>query len=124
MTDEYRQADNYALLERELAEHEAQLAARLAAAERERDMLFETQTMLSSSLEQRDLLRARLAAAERERDRLREACETFRDAVLYGRHQLEEPCLDNDQTIAVLGLFNDTFAASPRPRPATLGGEG
>ena len=29
-----------------------------------------------------------------------------RDAVLHQRHQLEEPCLDNDQTNAVLGLFD------------------
>jgi hypothetical protein len=33
----------------------------------------------------------------------------FRDAVLNQRHQLEEPCLDNDQTNAVLGLFDDTI---------------
>jgi hypothetical protein len=33
--------------------------------------------------------------------------EEFRDAVLNQRWQLESPMLDNDQTNAVLGLFDD-----------------
>ncbi len=39
------------------------------------------------------------------------ACRDFRDCVLHGRHQLEAPCLDNDQTNAVLSLFDDTIGA-------------
>ena len=57
-------------------------------------------------------------AAEDELTRLRsinaellEACKNFRDAVLWGRYQLEEPCLDNDQTNAVLDLFDDLVGA-------------
>lgn len=37
---------------------------------------------------------------------MRGALGEFRDSVLCQRHQLEEPCLDNDQTNAVLGLFD------------------
>lgn len=50
-----------------------------------------------------------IAAAIRERDAEYETrLAEFRDAVLNGRHQLE--CLlDNDQTNAVLGLFDDVF---------------
>lgn len=39
--------------------------------------------------------------------RLTEACVDFRDCVLNQRHELEAPCLDNGQTNAVLGLFDD-----------------
>jgi hypothetical protein len=38
-----------------------------------------------------------------------EACETFRDAVLNQRHQLEEPCLDSSQTNAVLDLYDEVI---------------
>lgn len=42
----------------------------------------------------------------------------FRDAVLEERHQLEAPCLDNDQTTnAVLGLFDGTFQQFLTPTP-------
>lgn len=57
-----------------------------------------------------------------ERDaRLRAACVEFRDCVLFGRHQLEEPCLDSDQTNAVLSLFDDViggplFDFAPAPK--------
>lgn len=54
---------------------------------------------------------AHAEAAEREAERLKAACEEFRDCVLNGRHQLESPCLDGDQTNAVLGLFDDTVTA-------------
>ena len=37
------------------------------------------------------------------------ACHEFRDAVLYGRHQLEEPCLDGDQTNAVLEVVRQVW---------------
>ena len=42
-----------------------------------------------------------------------DAAKTFRDAVLNQRHQLETPCLDNDQTNAVLALFDDCFGPIP-----------
>ncbi len=56
-------------------------------------------------------------------DALKIAASEFRECVLGGRHQLEAPCLDNDQTNAVLGLFDDLFAQpeperSDRPCPA------
>lgn len=53
---------------------------------------------------------AELAAALATIAEMREALEEFRDAVLNGRHQLEAPCLDNDQTNAVLGLFDDILS--------------
>lgn len=46
----------------------------------------------------------------------------FRDAVLYQRKQLEAPCLDNDQTNAVLNLFDDYFPMLFEPA-APLPGE-
>ena len=50
--------------------------------------------------------RARELADARYRP-LVEAVERFRDAVLHQRGNLEEPCLDNDQTNAVLAEFDD-----------------
>lgn len=44
-------------------------------------------------------------------DDLLAACEDFRDSVLHGRHHLES-VLDNDQTNAVLGLYDDTIGAA------------
>lgn len=42
----------------------------------------------------------------------------FRDCVLNGRNQLEAPCLDNDQTNAVLALFDDCFPSTlPKEQP-------
>lgn len=39
-----------------------------------------------------------------------EDLETFRDSVLNGRNELEEPCLNNYQTNAVLGLFDRSIS--------------
>jgi hypothetical protein len=49
------------------------------------------------------------------------ACEAFRDSVLHGRGHLEAPCLDNDQTNAVLAAFDEIVGAeleACRQRPA------
>lgn len=53
-----------------------------------------------------------LARVTAENERLVAACEDFRDSVLNQRYQLEEPCLDSDQTNAVLGLYDDTIGAA------------
>jgi len=46
-----------------------------------------------------------LGAVEREKKK-DAALEEFRDCVLNNRDELESPCLDNDQTNAVLRLFD------------------
>lgn len=60
------------------------------------------------------LWRARYRQLERQNRDLVTSCEEFRDSVLNQRHQLEEPCLDNDQINAVLGLFDDTIGMALR----------
>jgi hypothetical protein len=64
---------------------------------------------LGQSMDREAELQEKLRNVKAERDRLKEACAEFRDSILHQRHQLEEPCLDNDQTNAVLGLFDDTI---------------
>jgi hypothetical protein len=58
-------------------------------------------------------------SAEQPDSALRQACEDFRDAVLNQRGNLEEPCLGNDQTNAVLAEFDSTVA-SLTTEPAKL----
>ncbi len=53
-----------------------------------------------------------VAPADPVRDQLLAACEEFRESVLNGRHQLESPCLDPDQTNAVLSLFDDMVVSA------------
>lgn len=53
-------------------------------------------------------------------NRVRATCDQFRDDVLNGRDALEAPCLDNDQTNAVLSQFDYTIgqllkSLSPAP---------
>lgn len=48
-------------------------------------------------------------------ERLDKACADFRDVVLNQRAQLEAPCLDNDQTNAVLAAFDEALQPQPAP---------
>lgn len=55
------------------------------------------------------LLDAQKAESDKTITELRAVCVDFRDCVLNGRNQLEAPCLDNDQTNAVLASFDAHF---------------
>lgn len=77
---------------------------------------------LSDALEDIDALVTR--SADTVDETMLEACADFRDRVLNQRCQFEEPCLDNDQTNAVLKAFDETIgAAISRSAKGERGGE-
>lgn len=84
-------AYNLALKLSRAQENNKNYAERVSGLEKERDFMTEKWNELCA-----------------QDDRLRSALEEFRDSVLNGRHQLES-VLDNDQTNAVLGLFDDSL---------------
>ncbi len=69
-----------------------------------------TSTRESENCLRRQLAEAREHADERYRP-LVDAADRFRDIVLHQRGPLEEPCLDSDQTNAVLAAFDDEIGS-------------
>ena len=80
-------------------------AAKADQAETIRELTDACQSYTQTMLEQQSQLEAR----DRRIAELLEASDEFRDSVLNQRGPLEEPCLDNDQTNALLSLYDDTI---------------